>query len=365
MFSNKTSRRKFIKTMAYGSAASQLWLSRGAFGSEIDGKTALDSGSVSETATEVPANGAELFSPEMLQYHIEYGDHSRELIKGALDLHVHSSPDCFVRMFSHVELAIHARQYGLAGVLLKVHCQGTADRLAFVHKLVSGIEVFGSITLNNSVGGLNPVAVESAIGYGAKAVWMPTMDAQNHVDHYGQIGTFGADIPLAWERRATSRPITLLNEDGKLKKEVHEILELIGSANIILNIGGHVSYEETLTVLKAARSLGLEKIIVEHPLHVVTKMPLSRQREVIANGAIINYVAGDLYWPGAPASHPIFANNIRDLGAENIVISSDGGAPGLPPYEMMLASIQLLIDNDFSDSDIQLMIRDRPWDLVN
>ena len=44
MFSNKTSRRKFIKTMAYGSAASQLWLSRGAFGSEIDEKTALDSG---------------------------------------------------------------------------------------------------------------------------------------------------------------------------------------------------------------------------------------------------------------------------------------------------------------------------------
>ena len=204
---------------------------------------------------------ADLFSPEVLNYHIDYGERARELIDGALDLHVHSSPDCFVRIFTHDELALHAREYGIGGVLLKAHCQGTADRVFFVNKLVSGIEVFGSITLNNAVGGLNPSAVESAIEYGAKAVWLPTMDARFHVSHYGEVGTYGSQLPLAWERRAVSQPIYVLDDDGRVKKEMYEILELISSAGIILNIGGHVSFEEMQEVIKAAKSLNIKKLL--------------------------------------------------------------------------------------------------------
>ena len=94
-------------------------------------------------------------------------------------------------------------------------------------------------------------------------------------------------------------------------------------------------------------------------------MPLDRQKELISKGAILNYVSADLYWVEDPASPEAFAENIRELGVENIVLSSDGGAIGYPPYEMFLGSVQLLIDHEFSDSDIQLMIRDRPWNLVN
>ena len=42
-----------------------------------------------------------------------------------------------------------------------------------------GIKAFGAITLNHSVGGLNPVAVELAGRSGCKIVWMPTVDAEN------------------------------------------------------------------------------------------------------------------------------------------------------------------------------------------
>ncbi len=50
---------------------------------------------------------------------------------------------------------------------------------------------------------------------------------------------------------------------------------------------------------------------------------------------------------------------------EHIVLSSDGGAIYYPPYEMLLGSVQRLVNHEFSDSDIRLMARDLPWDLVS
>ncbi len=46
-------------------------------------------------------------------------------------------------------------------------------------KAVPGSKVFGAITLNHSVGGLNPVAVELAGRSRCKIVWFPTVDAEN------------------------------------------------------------------------------------------------------------------------------------------------------------------------------------------
>jgi len=297
--------------------------------------------------------------------HKECIERARGLLKGALDLHVHSGPDCFGRIFSHDELAKHAQQYGLYGVVLKAHHQGTADRVPFVKKLVPDIQVFGGITLNHAVGGLNPAAVETAIEYGAKVVWLPTIDALNHVIHYGEIGTYDSEIPIAWKRRVASKPIKLLNENGCLKEAMHEILELVSAADVILSVG-HVSYPEILEVLKVAKKVRLEKILVDHPVHPVMGLSLAQQSELVSRGALLNYVSCDLYWREGPVSPAQFVNNIKKLGLENVVISSDGGALGYPPpYEMFLGSIQVLIDADFSDAEIRQMICNRPKALIS
>lgn len=39
--------------------------------------------------------------------------------------------------------------------------------------------MFGGITLNRQVGGINPYAVESALKLGGKVVWLPTQSARN------------------------------------------------------------------------------------------------------------------------------------------------------------------------------------------
>ena len=50
--------------------------------------------------------------------------------------------------------------------------------------MVPGLEVFGGIALNLTVGGINPAAVEHMTrvsgGWG-RIVWMPTFDAENQV----------------------------------------------------------------------------------------------------------------------------------------------------------------------------------------
>ena len=84
-----------------------------------------------------------------------------ELLKGAIELHVHTAPDLFPRLQNHAEFVQMAKQAGYRAVVIKSQNMGSADRVPFIRMLVPGIDVFGSITLNYSVGGLNPFAVSA------------------------------------------------------------------------------------------------------------------------------------------------------------------------------------------------------------
>ena len=108
-------------------------------------------------------------------------DRAWEAIHGGHDLHVHVAPDVIARRIDDLDLAREFLARGLAGFALKSHYFPTAERAAVVTKAVAGIAVRGTISLNHSVGGLNPVAVELAGRSGCKIVWMPTVDAANEV----------------------------------------------------------------------------------------------------------------------------------------------------------------------------------------
>ncbi len=60
----------------------------------------------------------------------------------------------------------------MRGLVLKNHYEPTASLAYIVRKEVPGIEVFGGIDLNLSVGGMNPIAVEhmAAITGGIRAL---------------------------------------------------------------------------------------------------------------------------------------------------------------------------------------------------
>src|ERR1700720_3969083 len=105
-------------------------------------------------------------------------------LAGVIDIHVHSDPDSTPRSIDAIDLAKLAKQRGMRGLVLKNHYESTAALAYIVRKEVPGIEVFGGIDLNLTVGGINPAAVERMTmmkgGWG-RVVWMPTFDAENQV----------------------------------------------------------------------------------------------------------------------------------------------------------------------------------------
>src|SRR6266699_15908 len=110
--------------------------------------------------------------------------HGQTALTGVIDIHAHSDPDSRPRSIDAIDLARLAKQRGMRGLVLKNHYESTAALAYIVRKEVPGIEIFGGIDLNRSVGGVNPAAVERMVlikgGWG-KVVWFSTFDSENQV----------------------------------------------------------------------------------------------------------------------------------------------------------------------------------------
>src|SRR6266571_9318923 len=85
---------------------------------------------------------------------------SAQMLNGVVDIHVHSDPDSMPRSIDAIDAAKLARSRGMRGLLLKNHYEPTASLAYIVRKEVPGIELFGGISLDLTVGGVNPAAVE-------------------------------------------------------------------------------------------------------------------------------------------------------------------------------------------------------------
>src|SRR2546425_8345004 len=107
-------------------------------------------------------------------------DDAARALAGAIDIHVHSDPDDRPRSIDAIDVAKLARARGMRAIVLKNHYDPTGGLAYIVRKEVPGIEVFGGIDLNLTVGGMNPAAVEhmtEVSGGWGRFVWMSTFDA--------------------------------------------------------------------------------------------------------------------------------------------------------------------------------------------
>src|SRR3984893_7544171 len=146
-----------------------------------------------------------------------------EALQGAYDLQVHVAPDVIERRIDDIDLSKEFLSHGLRGFVLKSHYFPTAERARVVCRAVPGIAAYGAITLNHSVGGLNPVAVELAGRSGCKIVWMPTVDAKNETA--GRVDGPSTKLPF-WakiQRELAAQgiappPLTVLDSNGKVSE---------------------------------------------------------------------------------------------------------------------------------------------------
>src|SRR5512136_2667235 len=102
-----------------------------------------------------------------------------DLLRGAIDMHLHPGPDMFPCRVDALEAAKQARQVGMRAIVIKNHTYPTTPLAMMVAQLVPEVAVFGSICLDDDIGGLNADAVEKHAGMGARVVWMPTFSSSN------------------------------------------------------------------------------------------------------------------------------------------------------------------------------------------
>lgn len=271
-----------------------------------------------------------------------------EILENAVDMHVHADPDFHPRLASELEILQDAKKYGMRAILSKSHYCPNADRARVVSDLVEGIECFGGIVLNPPAGGFNPSAVESAIRYGGKEVWMPTFYTKVHLEKYTRIKP-AID--------ASSEGISILRE-GKLLPELHEILDLIARAGVILGTA-HCHKEEIRVLLKEAISHGVKKILITHPYSLVPDLTLKQQEEFVEMGAFLELCLYTAMPVSGKVSIAEFVQTIRAVGPEKTVLATDFGQPFHPfPAEGMRIFCQNLLAAGIEKEEIDVMIKE-------
>lgn len=290
-----------------------------------------------------------------------------EAIHGAYDLQVHVAPDVIERRIDDLGLAQEFLEKGLKGFVLKSHYIPTAERAKVVSRAVPGIQAFGALTLNHSIGGLNPVAVELAGRSGAKVVWMPTVDAANETA--GRVGGPNTKLPF-WaqiqrELAATGiapPPLTVIDEVGKVNEPAMRCLELIRQHDMILATG-HLGRREIFALVRAAREMRLRKVLVTHAEFPSQNLSAEEQLELADVGAFIEHCFTTMHTNKAPWEAVL--ESIRRVGPERCVLSTDLGQTINPPVAQGFAMFaQTLLDADFSTEDIRRMAVINPTALV-
>ncbi len=294
-------------------------------------------------------------------------DAAWEAIRGGYDLQVHVAPDVIERRIDDLDLAKEFLARGLRGFVLKSHYFPTAERAKVVSRAVPGIAAYGAITLNHSVGGLNPVAVELAGRSGCKIVWMPTVDAANETA--GRLDGPNVKLPF-WakiqrELAATGiapPPITVLDSNGKVSEAVRRCIELIAKHNMILATG-HIGRAEIFALVKAAREMGAQRVVVTHAEFPSQNLTAEEQHDLAQMGAFIEHCFTTMYTGKAPWDGVLAA--IRKAGPERCILSTDLGQTINPPVAEGFAMFaQRLLDGGFTVDQIRRMAVTNPSALV-
>jgi hypothetical protein len=290
-----------------------------------------------------------------------------EAIQGAYDLQVHVAPDVIERRTDDVDLAKDFLAHGLKGFVLKSHYIPTAERAKVVARAVPGIESYGAIALNHSIGGLNPVAIEIAGRSGNKIVWFPTVDAANEtagrLDGGNEKLPFWAKIQREIAAAGITRPpMTVLDGEGGISAETSQCLELIAKYDMILATG-HLGRHEIFPLVKQARRLGVNRLVITHAEFPSQNLTGDEQAELADLGAIIEHCFTTYYTNKAPWE-AVYAN-IRRVGIERTMLSTDLGQTTNPPVAEGFAMFaQRLLEAEFTAAEINLMSATIPARLI-
>ncbi|MEV8094354.1 DUF6282 family protein [Kitasatospora sp. NPDC085879] len=183
-----------------------------------------------------------------------------------VDVHYHADPDAYLRRHTALRAA---RRYAWHGgwVVLKNHLGCTVAQSRELRAM--GLPVSGSLVLNSTAGGLDPQAVLGAVyrhgeGTGVRlVVHLPTVTGRSHRSTLVRrpCHPHMADHGIA--------PLTVSDEQGRLKPAVLEILRMARDLDFVVSTG-HASAEEVRRLVDAAVDTGIPALMLNQPANPLT-----------------------------------------------------------------------------------------------
>lgn len=279
---------------------------------------------------------------------------SYERLHGVIDMHIHSAPDIRKRRMNDLEIMEAAVERNIRAVVIKSHQVPTVDRAALVNMIcakkypASDFTMYGGVTLNRSMGGINPWAVEAALKLGAKIVWLPTITSENHCRKEG------------W-----SDPV-ICTQNGKVVEPMKDVFHMIRDYDVVLATG-HISAKECFLVTEAARDAGVSKIVITHPEFHIVGLSLEQQEKMVRDYDVLlereyaQPVGGGAYKKNLPEN----VEAMRRIGVEHFIVSTDGGQMQNPKwYHTIEEYINYLYDAGFTKEEIDTMTKVNPAKLL-
>jgi Family of unknown function (DUF6282) len=268
-------------------------------------------------------------------------------LTGVIDIHAHSDPDSMPRSIDAIDLARLAKMRGMRGLVLKNHYESTAALAYIVRKEVPGIEIFGGIDLNLTVGGLNPAAVERMAmmkGRYGKVVWFPTFDNENAV-----------------KVDKSNRPFIAISKDGQLVPEAIAVIDMVAKHQLMLETG-HSSATDGLLIVHEAHKRGVQHIVVTHAMATPVLMTIPQMKEAAAGGAYIEFVNNATRVANSIVSYSDYAKAIRAVGPQYCILASDsGGMGGAPLHPDAMANImEAMLKAGFTQAEVDMMAKTNP-----
>ncbi len=290
-----------------------------------------------------------------------------DLLRGAVDMHYHAYPEFSFdvpRRYTDEESAGLMVKAGMRGVVLKSHFWPTTGLAYYLRKAVPDLEIFSSITFNSSVGGIQKWALESAVKQGVKVAWMPSWSAQNDIRRNGVIHMIRGYLPSV-EKFSEADGIAIIDERGRLFPAIKEFLSLVKSYDMVL-FTSHVSIMESLELVREAKRIGFQKLILNHPDSKSIGASFEQIVEFASLGGYVEICALGLMPLFLRITPHELKKIIHTVGASRCILTSDYSFEWSPPGpEKLRMLISALLEVGVKAEEIAEMAQANPRFLLS
>ncbi len=244
---------------------------------------------------------------------------------------MHGQPDLgpsLVNRGSDVDVAKLAHAYGIDGWVLKSHLWLTTDRARLIQEQLAGLDfdIYGSVTLNPVMGGLQSTIVELAAAHGARVVFLPTWGAAADIARNGYIAEKLRGIAPSFDAFAARNAISILDANGRLSGAAVDVIDACHQLGLSLATG-HCALAESLAV--AQYCAGRQPVLITHPIHFIQAPGDLRQFTEL--GAFIEFCNSPILHPDAHIKVRDVHELLGEIGVDQVVLSTDVFSRWVPP----------------------------------